>query len=200
MENVNLFSGKSVLGARRKSTGGKKLPIGIHEGVTLEPATMGDNYFDIHVSNEAGEVQNKRIWFPDENKIYVKQDETFEEAVKRDTLDRLEHLVSLVEVAWDKEVAEGIQAGSFKEFCEIVLELVNKKEGMKINVKLIYDKAGDYSEFPYFTPYLEKHVEGQKPTLRFSKYELEKRMTPNPTLQSDKAVLPGAANDIKNVL
>lgn len=201
MENVrNLFSGKAVYGARKFNGTAKKLGVGIHKNCKFEGVEIGDNYLDIFVANDEGESQNKRIWFPDENKIYVRDGEEFEEAVERDTIDRLDHIVSLVEVLHGQEVAENLEAKTFLEFCEKTKTLCNGVIGTRVNVKLIYDKAGDYSEFPYFPPYLERYVEGQEPTLKFTKYELEKRMTPNPTLNSDNAVLPGAANDISNVL
>ena len=60
--------------------------------------------------------------------------------------------------------------------CEAILNprLTQKK----VNLKLIYDKDGQWSTFGYYPDYIEEYVEDVAPKLKFSSRELKDRCTP----------------------
>lgn len=118
--------------------------------------------------------------------MYPKEGESLEDAKSRDVNERLAHIVKFMDIFLGKEVVDSFAAPNFKSFAEKAAAMLNDSIGNNtVNIKLIYDKDGVFSTFPTFPNYIEKHVPGQEPTIKFSNWELEHRCNPKSTGSSD---------------
>lgn len=173
------------------SKGGTKLGVGIHSAVEVVGIEKGENYVDINFSKD-GKVMNKRLWEATGN--YPRKDkdgkvlETQAQAIEREEKLNLSNIAKLMTIFLSKETVETFKA-SFKgdivydDFVTKAIVLLKPKLGTKkVNLKVIYDSDGVYPTLGNFpsgdSAYLEEHVEGQEPTLTYSKYELDNRVKP----------------------
>lgn len=167
-----------------------KIPVGIHTNCTVESVVLGDKFFDINFKNDVGEVHNKRLWAPNGNYPKKLDDgtiETKEMAVTREEVNNLAHVIKLIHIFLGDEGISKFPALEYEAFLKKAVEVLTPKLSTQtVNLKLIYDADGMYSTFGNFPDYMERHIEGVEPNLKFSKWELENRFTkkekPNNTL------------------
>lgn len=156
-----------------------KMPVGIHEKCTVTSLVKGDNYFDINFSNTNGEVHNKRLWNPNGNypKMIEGNMETKQEALSREEAANLSHVVKIMHIFLGEEGVAKFPTLDYSEFLDKAITTITPKLNTKfVNLKLIYDNDGMYSVFGNFPDYIEEWTE-EGPKLKYSKWELENRMT-----------------------
>jgi len=112
-------------------------------------------------------------------KVYVKENETETQALERKKKEYLAFIVRHMQIFCPKEVVDTFSAPTFEEFAKRGVELLQEhKDSTKVNLKLIPDADLEYSTFPNFPSYIEKHVEGEEPKLKFSQWEVDNRLKP----------------------
>jgi len=157
-----------------------KIPVGIHTNVAVTSVVKGDNYVDINFEDPEGRKHNKRLWAPNGNYPVTKDGvtETTAQALTREEGARLAHIVKLLHIFLGEEGLAKFPALDYEPFVDrAIKELTPKLSTKKVNVKLIYDSDGMYSVFGNFPDYIEEYVENQAPKLKYSKWELENRVT-----------------------
>lgn len=131
---------------------------------------------------------------PDVNKLYPKEGETPLQTFARAEKEFLAHVVKHLKIFLTDNEFNVFAAQDAKQFATKAAEMLNeRKSSKKVNLKLIYDTDGVFSVFGKYPDYIEEYVEGVEPTLQYSKYEMDKRMTPA-AQRTDAAVIPGASS------
>jgi len=154
------------------STGGSKIPVGIHKGVMFMGLVKDTGFCDINFQNSAGQVIHKRLFTPDGSK--PKEGESAADAIERQTGNNIKHVVHLLREIYGDESVSQLEAPTYDKFIDKALVLLNPKKGFLVNLKVTLDRTGKYSDLGFFpTSYLEAFVEGKESQLRFSKREQE---------------------------
>ncbi|WP_333640713.1 hypothetical protein [Mesotoga prima] len=156
---------------------GLKIPFGIHAACEVVSLEKGDDFVDINFRDSENKTHNKRLWSPKGN--YPKDGETTAQALEREAKRSLSHIVKLMSIFLTENDIKAMPALDYDPFIDKAISMLsNKLSTKKVNLKLIYDSDGVYSTFGNFPDYIEEYVEGQEPTLQYSKWELENRCTP----------------------
>lgn len=157
------------------NTRGSKIPFGIHTNCKVVSIVEGDRFFDINFEDADGATHNKRLWnpegkFPREvEKEGIKVKETVEEAKHREEMANHDHFKKLMSIFLPEEK---VNSNSYMEQMRKLMNLLNPVlDTKRVNLKLVYDSEGMYSEFPRFPNYVEEYVEGTEPKLKFSSYD-----------------------------
>jgi hypothetical protein len=194
MSQQSLFD----MGAAAERTGGaSKIPAGIHSNVKITKIDIGPNYIDFLFEDQEGRVDNDRHFFPDKDRVNPRDNQTAEEAFQAEVKDRVERLTQYPQIYFEKEelskLSQGV--GSFEALAKRVQDALTPKLATQtVNIKTIPNKDLKYPEFPRYPLYVEKYVEGQEPTLKYSKWELNNRVLPsqqgvdtndNPVIKND---------------
>lgn len=159
--------------------GGKKMDVGIHENCELTSVKVGENFIDFNYQNSKGDIHNKRVWFPEPTKVYVREDETDAQALERSKKDALAHVVKHMNIFLTKEQVDTFSAPDFVSFVRGAAELLEaNKDSAKVNLKLIPDNKLEYSTFGRYPDYVEKYTEGAPVGLKFSSWEQANRVDP----------------------
>ena len=183
---------------------GTKIPYGIHTNCEVVSVERGDRFVDINFKDSENRIHNKRLW--DANGNYPRTDkngvtETKQEALEREERTNLSHLLLLMYIFNGREAITNLPKLDYNDMVDrIIKEITPKLKTKKVNLKLIYDSENKYAEFPRFPGevnkegkivggYVEEYIEGEAPTLTFSKWELENRAG---TAKNDSAPTPGA--------
>jgi hypothetical protein len=156
------------------SRGSSKIPVGIHTNCFLTGIEVSSDFIDINFKDSEGRVNNKRLWAPKGK--YPNKDESVAEAITREERENLAHLTKLVHIFLGKEALSKFSGEYLAIATNVAKQLKPKMESKKLNLKLILDKDGVYSEFGRFADYVEESIEGQAPTLFFTKYEEDNRL------------------------
>lgn len=184
---------------------GSRIPFGIHTKCEVVSVELKEGeYTDINFADSEGRFHNKRLWHP--NGKYpqeIKQadgrvvEETPEQAKNREAKSRLTHIGKVMDIVLGPEVTDKVidkyikslddYASEYENVISEAIKLMKAKLPSKVNLKLIYDSEGAFSVFGNFPDYVEKYVEGQSPTLTFSKWEKENRCTYKGTATSAKS-------------
>lgn len=163
----------------RKGGNATKIPAGIRKDVKIVALEKGANYVDIHFEDQEGRVQNNRIWDHNPDKIYPRDGESDQEAAKRDKMERLDHLNEVLEIFLTKEEFNSFEAPTYDAYVNKAIsslpdEVLSSKT---VNIKLLPDSTGLYSEFSRFAGgNIEECKKGQPSSLKYSKWELENRI------------------------
>lgn len=158
-----------------------KIPFGIHTNCKLTGVDKVDEHYDINFEDSTGRTHHLRLFkpngkYPKRDKITNLEIETTEEAIAREERERMRHLVKLLHIFIGKENLSKIVAKSYDQFMSKAAAILNqKKEAKKLNLKLIYDSEGVYSEFGKIPDYVEEYVEGEEPKLEYTPWELNNR-------------------------
>ncbi len=156
---------------------GVKIPFGIHTKCKVTKVEKGENFVDIHFEDSEGRYHNKRLWQPKGN--YPIDGETTEQALQREERRNLTHIVKLLHIFLGEEVIRSLPSMNYEQFIDKSILLLTPQLSSKlVNLKLTYDKDGMYSQFGSYPDYIELYVDGQEPTLKYSKWELEHACTP----------------------
>lgn len=154
------------------STGGSKIPVGIHQGVMFMGLVKDDGFIDINFQNSAGQVIHKRLFTPDGQR--PKEGESAADAIERQTGNNIKHVVHLLREMYGDDAVSQLEAPTYDKFIDKALTLVNPKKGFLVNLKVTLDRSGKYSDLGFFpTSYMEAFVEGKECQLRFTKREQE---------------------------
>ena len=136
---------------------------------------------------------------PDPQKLYPKEGETPQQAFARAEKEYLAHIVKHLHIFLSDEEFNTFAAPDIRTFTDKAAALINaKKDDYALNLKIIYDTDGVFPVFGRYPDYVEKHIEGEEPTLAYSKHEREKRITPA-TAKTDEVVVNesgSAASDL----
>jgi len=166
---------------------GKKIPFGIHAKCKVTSiVNKPGEYVDLNFEDSLGRYNNKRLYapngkYPRKTKVDgTEREETTAEALERDSKQKAAHVVKLLHIFLGKEALKKF-TGEYEEFMEKATKALtpNVLASKYVNLKLIYDSAGVYSEFGNYADYVEEYVEGKEPTLDFSPWEKENRTTPS---------------------
>lgn len=131
---------------------------------------------------------------PDPQKLYPKEGETPQQAFARSEKEYLAHIVKHLHIFLTDEEFNTFAASDIRTFTDKAAQLLNaKKDSCALNLKLIYDTDGVFPVFGKYPDYVEKYIDGQEPTLAYTKYEREKRLTPA-TAKTDDVVVNESAN------
>jgi hypothetical protein len=185
------FNSKTIREAIKSTESRVKLLPGIHDNIYFEKFDLGktqagQDYVDVvYGQKDSSSYIYKRVWFPaDEPR--VKEGETKEEARSREANDALSHIVLVTDLLLAGKDAD-IEAKTFDEFVKKAEDKTAKvRDNQPLRIKVIYDSDGVYSDLPRFANYLERQIEGVAPKLRFTKWELENRMTPAKVVNAPK--------------
>lgn len=197
---------------------GTKIPFGIHSKCDLVSVELkAGKYVDINFADSEGRFHNKRLWYP--NGKYpqdIKQadgsvtQETAEEAKNREAKSHLTHVGKVMDIVLSAEVTDKVidkyiksvedYGTQYEAVVAEAIKLMNAKLPAKVNLKLIYDAEGAFSVFRNFPDYVEKYVDGQAPTLTYSKWEKENRCTYKGTASGTKSNIGNTEDDIDKLL
>ncbi len=75
------------------SNAGKKMPAGIHTNCNFTGTVVGDRYIDFNYSDNEQRIHNKRVWFPQLERLLIQDGETAQEALQREELEAFAHIV-----------------------------------------------------------------------------------------------------------
>ena len=181
-----LFSAKDLFNDGPKTS---KIGYGIHENVTVQSIgrkeTPNKNKFVEIVFVKDGATIQKTLWEPKGN--YPQDDESMEEAISRESKENLRHIAKLLGIFLPPEALESFPNLDYQNFIDkAIAALTPYLPTKKVNLKVIYDKEGVYTELGRFPDYVELHETGKEPTLKFSPYELSNRSTAKPKATAEK--------------
>lgn len=170
---------KETLDNLEKNGTGKKIPFGIHLNNSVTSVEVGERWLDFNYESVDGSTHNKRVWFPELGKVLVNDGETQQDALKRADEQAFSHLVKHMRIFLSPEELNLFSAPDIRTAatnCAAILapRLKNKK----VNLKLIYDKEGQWSVFGNFPDYIEEYIEDVPTKLKFTDWELKNRCTP----------------------
>jgi len=176
-----MLFGKEALKEMESYGGGSKIPVGIHSKITVSSVEVGVDFIDFNYLDESSNrVNNKRVWFPKLDTIKPKVDkttglpaETLAEAFERISKNRFNHIIKHMKIFLPVEVIDAfnppdVPTAAMRAAAMFTPAVLGAK---KVNLKVIVDPKSGYTTFGNFTDYIEEYVEGQAPTLEFSKEE-----------------------------
>ena len=151
----------SVKGAKERNVfGGRKMQTGIHSKVKFLPAEVEKTWVEFKWQDSKGDVQNKRIFFPDPANYPAsmrkdkdgKVTETQAQADQRQADDKVRDMADYLELCYTpQEVEEKVKGNTFEQLCHVVVEMLNKKiDEFFVNLKVIPTSDLQYSEVPKF--------------------------------------------------
>jgi len=182
---------------------GSKIPFGIHTACKVTSIDVTPEYVDLNFEDSEGRHNNKRLWSPKGNYPRdIKQPdgtthkETEEEAKTREEKSAITHIVKLLHIFLGAEKLNKISGNTYQEFMENAAKALTPAvlSSRLVNLKLMYDGEGVYAVFGNYPDYVEEHIPGQAPTLKYSKWELENRTTP--ANDSPKSAVDSALTDL----
>ena len=123
----------------------------------------------------------------------INDGETQEQAAQREVNGKLQHIQHALETFLPSNQTV-ITASSYKEFTETAIRrLLPAVKDVPLRIKLLVDSKGQYVQFPRFTPYVEKQVEGQKSRLFITEWEQANRMTKaEPSSETGSSIIGGS--------
>lgn len=150
---------------------GAKLDIAIHSGVDFLGLVKDTDFYDLKFGKNGQQI-HKRLFRPS---AMPKDGESEAEALTRSIDTNLRHVVKMLLLVKGDEFLATFEAADYDDFMSKASAALNEHKGFKVNLKVIPDnKSQKYPELGYFPNYVEAFVEGQEPTLKYSKSEEEK--------------------------
>lgn len=158
-----MFSAKEF----NKPTGGVKIPVGIHEGVTFGGVIKEKTWMDITFYNNDGRSIHTRLFEPSGNR--PKEGETVAEALQREQERNARTLTDVMYAVMDAEAVDAFTAPTYQAYQDGALFYLAQKKGALVNIKVVPDyKEKMYPELPSYG-FVEAHVPGQPSKLMMSK-------------------------------
>lgn len=170
---------------------------GLHTNAKFNSLTYGATpayeYFDIELETKEGLIFRERTFAPDPEKVFPKQkwdkgevvgEETKDEAFKRSLAEVANKLFTLAAAFIPKaDVKEQVgKARDLKELIDKVNRAIANSGNQDNAVSFLTVWSNSETKkrsnlvFPAKTEYIEAYVEGQKSTLKLSKYQLDNQM------------------------
>lgn len=176
---------------------------GIHDGmkmtnIDISESKSGAKYTEFRFENEHGDYALQRVWNPNLDNLRVNEGETEQEAAQREVNGKLQHVQHVLDTYLPSNQSS-IAAGSYTEFVDIAKRRLDPViKDVTLRIKLLMDADGQYVQFPRFTPYIEKQVEGQNSRLFITDWEKTHRMTKAEVKsESSSAIIGGpTSNDV----
>lgn len=146
------------------------IPVGIHAGVEFSSVVKQDTWLDVIVTVPTTKnTLRKRLFYPS-GKVF--DNETPQEAREREETRFLGYLFGILSLfISEEEYGKLVASPTFDKAVEYVLKQLVPHYGKKLNIKVVPTKTLEFSELPSYVGALEAHVEGEEPTLMFSKPE-----------------------------
>lgn len=182
---------------------GNKIPFGIHAACKVTSVDVTPEYVDLNFEDSEGRYNNKRLWAPKGNYPRdIKQPdgtvttETAEDAKTREEKSAITHIVKLLHIFLGAEKLNKVSGETYQGFMENAAKALTPAvlSSKLVNLKLIYDSEGVYAVFGNYPDYVEEHIPGQAPTLKYSKWEQENRSAP--ANDSPKSSVDAALTDL----
>jgi hypothetical protein len=200
MQNL-IFSTEAAKSSMKSSARRINIP-GIHENVTMKSIEIGKSpnsgseFMEFRFEKEDGAYQLQRVWAPNLDNLRVNDGETEAEAAQREVNGKLQHIQHVLDTYLPSNQST-IVAGSYSEFCDIAKRRLDPAiKDVTLRIKLLMDSEGQYVQFPRFTPYIEKQVEGQSSRLFITDWEKQNRMTKaEPKSETNGAIIGGPTNN-----
>lgn len=148
-----------------------KLEVGVHSGVQFLGLVKSEDYYDIRFGSK-GSFIHKRLFRPTGSN--PQDGETVAEAITREIDRNLKHVVRMMDIVLGDEVVSGFEAPDYDSFMAKAAEALNANKGYLVNLKVIPDRNNKWPDLGYYPSYVEKHVPGEEPSLKFSAKELER--------------------------
>jgi hypothetical protein len=197
MQNL-IFSSES---AKQSMKSSRRISTpGIHEDVTMTSITIdksksGAEYTEFRFEKDNRDYQLQRVWSPNLENLRLNEGETESEAAQREVNGKLQHIQHILNTYLPSNQSN-IVAGSFREFVDIAKRRLDPAiKDVKLRIKLLMDGEGQYVQFPRFTPYVEKQVEGQASRLFITDWEKENRMKKaEPKSETGSAIIGGTTS------
>ena len=146
------------------------LEPGIYEGCTFESIVVENGWLDITFTVN-GRNMRKRIFDPAGK--YPNDGETIQAAIDREVATNAAQLTHVMQAIVSEEEINKVEGKDYASFVAAVAKALKGKNGALVNVKLVFDKAGEYVEFPRRNAWIEKHVNGEPAKLKISQKELQ---------------------------
>lgn len=146
------------------------IPVGIHSGIEFTSVVKQDGWLDVTVTDPLTKNSlRKRLFYPS-GKVF--DNETPQEAREREETRFLGYLFGLLSLFISEEdYAKLVSTPTFDKAVEYVIKQLTPHLGKKLNIKVVPTKTLEFSELPSYIGALEAHVEGEEPTLMYSKVE-----------------------------
>lgn len=182
---------------------GNKIPFGIHSGCKVKSIEVTPEYVDLNFEDSEGRYNNKRLWAPKGNyprdiklEDGTTRQETEAEAKTREEKSAITHVVKLLHIFLGAEKLNKITGNTYQEFMENAAKALTPSvlSSKLVNLKLIYDSEGVYAVFGNYPDYVEEHIPGEAPLLKYSKWEQENRTAP--ASDSPKSSVDSALTDL----
>lgn len=163
---------------------------GSYVDLTYETTENTKRYMPDSVESMApGIRERKRIFYPDPNKVFPFDDETKEDAYNRSKVEFMRSLSTTAKYLMPKEEFQTISAETYDQLVEKLVQAIrtNLDNGL-FNIKVRLDKNLQYSEIPgRGTAWFEAATGNpdDMPTIKFSSWELNNRITNNKVNLSD---------------
>ena len=170
----------SAAGLFNDAPKGAKIGYGIHENVTVKSIsrkeTPNKNKFVEILFEKDGATLQKTLWEPKGN--YPQEGESQEEAISREAKENLRHIARILGIFLTPDKLESFPNLDYQNFIDkAIVTLTPVLSTKSVNLKVIYDSDGVYTELGRFPDYVELHEAGKEPTLKYSPYEIQKRST-----------------------
>lgn len=173
----NLFNLDDLLADSGKGT---KIPCGIHTDVSVSSISRkktpkGNEFIEIVFSKGDASIQ-KALWEPKGS--YLEKEETTEQALAREARLNLSHIAKLLKLYLTPEQLANFPNLGYHNFMDKAIAILTPLlPTKKVNLKVIYDKEGVYTDLGKYPDYMELYQEGVEPTLAFTDFEIQNRTT-----------------------
>jgi len=143
--------------------------------------------------------------------VRARENENLEDAYQRSVRENLQHINLLMEIFLPADVIDNFEAPDEMAYMEKAKKLLDPVlHTKKVNLKLIYDRELQFSEFPRYatqycsetkerTSYIELHEKEKEPKIFYTKWEKDNRIergnTPS-VMDSNDSIL----DDLDNIL
>ncbi len=171
----NLFDVNDLLQDKRKG-----INVGIQQGVVITTVEKGESpnknkFIKIEFEKDGGKL-SKTLWEPKGS--YPQDDETQEDAKLREERANLQIIAKLLKIYLDPETLASFPKLEYEPFIDkAIAALAPKLKEKKVNIKVVYDNNGEYTELSRYGA-IEEHIPGEPSNLEFSEWESKNRLTP----------------------
>lgn len=171
----NLFDINDLL----KDESSKGIPVGVQQDVAVTSIARGSSpnnnkFVKIEFSKDGGKL-SKTLWEPKGS--YPEEGETLDEAKRREGRTNLQVIGKLLKIFLSPEELASFPKLDYEPFIDKAIAVLTPKlKNKTVNIKVVYDKKGEYTELSRYD-FIEEHVPNTPPTLELSTWELENRMT-----------------------
>lgn len=179
---------------------GSYLGQGIHTNVTVKSISRKDtpnkNKFVEILFEKDGATIAKPLWEPKGAYPNEKENETTEDAIAREKRENLTHIAKILNIFLTPEQKTVFPNLDYNNFIDKAIAVVTPLlPNKKVNLKVIYNSDGVYTELGKYPDYVELFEEGQEPKIAFTPYEITHRTTPKAKSATKKNTMEDLLGD-----